>query len=582
MDCGTEDPPTSIVPPAESDFSKVIFTNVPKFYAPKTDVRCQFCKEENFVTSPKDWIGIFKVGWKTTREYFTWISARTSEDNTVLFTAYYLPKDDEYYQFCYVDQNGEVRGASIPFQFCYNIPEDEDDILMVTTEMEIMMKNEENAELKEVVKKLTEENSALQEKVSSLQNENQSQAVRIQNLQDDLLSSAEKIQRLETENMEQTVQIKYLKDGSEVMNKTIQSLDIDLQMQRNQEEKLLSEIKEMEKSKDNIQEEKKHFEKLQIHVKSLEEKTKKLELELKLYKEKEQTFLSDREQMEKSLQKSEAEKHFFQSENMAKQKVVENLTRTVNQCKEETVKLKAELELQTCTLEKEKKQKENLRESLDKQIKRALDLEQNMKQKIEKLKCAEKTMADLSKQVDSLKAENEDKMKQMGVLHITIANLEGEVNRVKDENKNKMEAERKAAVEKMQDLEQQVAQQKDACREQGEEIFTLRNALELREEEIRDMQNVMKDNRAQKDNLHSNLLDRGPTTSMTPSQSLMFGNPYEGNYASFSREHGSSSTSRRPSSPLECPVCGERFLARDHQILADHVLCHLDEGEARS
>lgn len=49
-----------------------------------------------------------------------------------LSEAYYLPKDDEYYQFCYVDQDGVVRGASVPFQFR---AETEDDILVVTTQV---------------------------------------------------------------------------------------------------------------------------------------------------------------------------------------------------------------------------------------------------------------------------------------------------------------------------------------------------------------------------------------------------------------------------------------------------------------
>lgn len=49
-----------------------------------------------------------------------------------LSEAYYLPKDDEYYQFCYIDQDGVVRGASVPFQFR---AETEDDILVVTTQV---------------------------------------------------------------------------------------------------------------------------------------------------------------------------------------------------------------------------------------------------------------------------------------------------------------------------------------------------------------------------------------------------------------------------------------------------------------
>ncbi|XP_069809272.1 calcium-binding and coiled-coil domain-containing protein 2 [Dendropsophus ebraccatus] len=595
MDCEAEDPPTSIIPASESIFSQVVFTNVKKFYPPKTDVQCDFRTEESLDFNPKDWIGIFKVGWKTTSEYFTWISARTKVDNSVLFKAYYLPKDDDYYQFCYVDQNGEVRGASIPFQFCYNIPEDDDDddILMVTTEMEMMKKNEENAELKEALEKLKEENSSLKEKLSSLQNENQAQAGRIQNLQDDPTRSTETIQRLETENMELSVQVKNLVDENERMKETIQSLNIDLQMQRNQEEKLLSEIKEMERLKDDIQTEIKHLEELQIHIKTLEEENAKVKSELNLYWEKEEKFLSEKEELEKVLEKSMAERHHFQNEAVAKQKVVETMTCTVNQCKEETVKLKAEHELQAYTLEKEKKQRENVRQLLDKELRKVLDLERNLELKTEKLRSAEEMQDSLHRQIESLKAENENKLKQMGALHITIANLEGEVKRMKGEFK--MEAERtrqnetglrtklRSAEEAMNSLELQLAQQQDVSREQGEEILTLRSALELREEEIQDFKDIHRNDRITLDELHSRLLGRGPTSSTSPDQSLIFGNPYEGNVPRFSRGQGplSGAASGRPPSPLRCPECDQTFSPHQRQIYEDHVMCHEAENEAR-
>lgn len=49
-----------------------------------------------------------------------------------LISAYYLPKDGENYQFCYVDEDGKVRGASTPFQFC---SKSEEDMLIVTTQV---------------------------------------------------------------------------------------------------------------------------------------------------------------------------------------------------------------------------------------------------------------------------------------------------------------------------------------------------------------------------------------------------------------------------------------------------------------
>ncbi|PIN99396.1 hypothetical protein AB205_0121070, partial [Aquarana catesbeiana] len=87
-----------------------------------------------------------QVGWQNTKEYYTWVSLSTSVENQVLFKAYYLPKDDEDYQFCYVDQNGDVRGVSIPFQFKEDDKENE--IVIVATVEEIENMNEQNKQLK--------------------------------------------------------------------------------------------------------------------------------------------------------------------------------------------------------------------------------------------------------------------------------------------------------------------------------------------------------------------------------------------------------------------------------------------------
>lgn len=55
---------------------------------------------------------------------------------------YYLPKDEtEFYQFCYVDSSGQVRGASTPFSFrktaehSLDSVSQDDDLLVVTTQV---------------------------------------------------------------------------------------------------------------------------------------------------------------------------------------------------------------------------------------------------------------------------------------------------------------------------------------------------------------------------------------------------------------------------------------------------------------
>lgn len=54
---------------------------------------------------------------------------------------YYLPKDEtEFYQFCYVDGTGQVRGASTPFCFRESAAQNtesflDDNLLIVTTQV---------------------------------------------------------------------------------------------------------------------------------------------------------------------------------------------------------------------------------------------------------------------------------------------------------------------------------------------------------------------------------------------------------------------------------------------------------------
>ncbi|NXW60577.1 CACO2 protein, partial [Eurystomus gularis] len=181
MDETSNEPPASTVPVDSCHFSQVVFNNVEKFYVLGGDVTCYYTLTQNIVPHGKDWVGIFRVGWKATREYYTFMWAPLPGDThgdamvqqQIQFKAYYLPKDDEYYQFCYIDRNGVVRGASIPFQFR---AESEDDILVVTTqgeveEIEQQNKNlhQENEELKATCAHLQQQNSDLQEELKRTQ-----------------------------------------------------------------------------------------------------------------------------------------------------------------------------------------------------------------------------------------------------------------------------------------------------------------------------------------------------------------------------------------------------------------------------
>uniref|UniRef100_A0A671GCB7 Calcium-binding and coiled-coil domain-containing protein 2 n=1 Tax=Rhinolophus ferrumequinum TaxID=59479 RepID=A0A671GCB7_RHIFE len=219
MEDPIEDPPTSAVLLDHCHFSQIIFNNVEKFYVPGGDVTCYYTLTQHFIPRRKDWIGIFRVGWKTTREYYTfmWVNLPTdlksesTKQQEVQFKAYYLPKDDEYYQFCYVDQDGVVRGASIPFQFR---PENEEDILVVTTQEELETLKSINKKLEQKVKEQEDswEAELLQLRVQNqkISSENEQMEFKVDQLQAQLLTQEKQMEKLVQGNQDKTQQLEHL------------------------------------------------------------------------------------------------------------------------------------------------------------------------------------------------------------------------------------------------------------------------------------------------------------------------------------------------------------------------------------
>ncbi|XP_006741524.1 calcium-binding and coiled-coil domain-containing protein 2 [Leptonychotes weddellii] len=266
-----EDPPTSAVLLDHCHFSQVIFNSVEKFYVPGGDVTCYYTLTQHFIPRRKDWIGIFRVGWKTTREYYTfmWVTlpidlnSESAKQQEVQFKAYYLPKDDEYYQFCYVDQDGVVRGASIPFQFR---PENEEDILVVTTQGEV-------EEIEQHNKELCKENQELKDSCVSLQKQNS-------DMQAELHKKEEELETLKSTNKKLEQQVKAQKDRWET----------ELLQLKEQNQKMSSENEKMGVRVDQLQAQlstqEKEMEKL---VRGDQDKTEQLE---RLKKENSQLLLT--------------------------------------------------------------------------------------------------------------------------------------------------------------------------------------------------------------------------------------------------------------------------------------------------
>nr|XP_055114436.1 calcium-binding and coiled-coil domain-containing protein 2 isoform X4 [Symphalangus syndactylus] len=296
MEKTIEDPPTSAILLDHCHFSQVIFNSVEKFYIPGGDVTCHYTFTQHFIPRRKDWIGIFRcslneiiqlfitpdtgsiwhqVGWKTTREYYTfmWVTLpidlnnKSAKQQEVQFKAYYLPKDDEYYQFCYVDQDGVVRGASIPFQFR---PENEEDILVVTTQGEV-------EEIEQHNKELCKENQELKDSCVSLQKQNS-------DMQAELQKKQEELETLQSINKKLELKVKEQKDYWET----------ELLRLKEQNQKMSSENEKMGIRVDQLQAQlstqEKEMEKL---VQGDQDKTEQLE---QLKKENDHLFLSLTEQ----------------------------------------------------------------------------------------------------------------------------------------------------------------------------------------------------------------------------------------------------------------------------------------------
>ncbi|KAJ8347126.1 hypothetical protein SKAU_G00285270 [Synaphobranchus kaupii] len=103
------------------------FRNVGRSYFPQSRVDCHYTLSPQHSWASSDWIGLFKVGWTSVRNYHTFVWALVpgdyKEGNSanccVHFQASYLPRaGPEAYQFVYVDAKGTVCAHSSPFAFC--------------------------------------------------------------------------------------------------------------------------------------------------------------------------------------------------------------------------------------------------------------------------------------------------------------------------------------------------------------------------------------------------------------------------------------------------------------------------------
>ncbi|XP_072139311.1 tax1-binding protein 1 homolog B isoform X2 [Mobula birostris] len=269
-----------------SNFAHVIFQNVAKSYLPHAPLECHYTLTPYIKPHPKDWVGIFKVGWSTARDYYTFLWSQVPENYAegisytrhVIFQGYYLPNDDgEFYQFCYVTHKGEIRGASTPFQFRVPSPTDDlltmeddtsSDMLVVTTkthflEQKIEMLLKEKEELLKAKSGLEEELRQLYERIEKFDKEIHHEKEicdQIKKDYKDLFQSSEalKIERddIEKKYKEDAARITQLEEDIVTANQKAIAKETELDSVKHKLRRLLAEKEQLELQLKNEKDEK--------------------------------------------------------------------------------------------------------------------------------------------------------------------------------------------------------------------------------------------------------------------------------------------------------------------------------------
>ncbi|XP_022338134.2 uncharacterized protein LOC111133771 isoform X2 [Crassostrea virginica] len=149
------------------EFAAVVFQRIPETYPADAHIECRYTITPDLSPSSRDWVGIYKVGWMTTRDYYYYEWAQTPTgyeagkeiDTSILFPAHKLPGEDgEFYQFCYVTSAGQIRGASTPFQF--KNPSADDFVELDDEETNMLVIRSKTLVLEENIEKLKSEQEA--------------------------------------------------------------------------------------------------------------------------------------------------------------------------------------------------------------------------------------------------------------------------------------------------------------------------------------------------------------------------------------------------------------------------------------
>ncbi|XP_016411770.1 tax1-binding protein 1 homolog B isoform X4 [Sinocyclocheilus rhinocerous] len=453
-----------------SNFAHVIFQNVGKSYLPHAALECHYTLTQFIKPHPKDWVGIFKVGWSTARDYYTFLwsplpdnyTEGTAVNRSVVFQGYYVPNDDgEFYQFCYVTHKGEIRGASTPFQFRTNSPTEEElltmedeggsDILVVTTKASY---------LEQKMEQIQQEKKELLENLDLLQKE-----------RDELIDEKNRLQNEYEQERESSAQLR--KDVQE-LQLSAQSLQEEREVVKRRMEESTARLLQLEE--DLIGVTQKGLQK-ETELDCLKDRVKKLTLEKEALECQLKNEKDEKELYKIHLKNRELENTKLSAELQMLKSVDVNKENTIAQLKEELTRVKS------CLAEKEKQHHQLLANSSPSGESKAL--REQIRQKEEQLQATQQ-------QANMLKAELRDSSNARDRSMADLYRIRLEAESLK---KGQMEARAECSrlekqLEEMRNSTQQEAQCKEseglAIAELQKEIEDLRLRLQMAAEHYKD------------------------------------------------------------------------------------------------
>ncbi|XP_052434160.1 tax1-binding protein 1 homolog B isoform X1 [Carassius gibelio] len=452
-----------------SNFAHVIFQNVGKSYLPHAALECHYTLTQFIKPHPKDWVGIFKVGWSTARDYYTFLWSPLPDNYTegaavnrsVVFQGYYVPNDDgEFYQFCYVTHKGEIRGASTPFQFRANSPTEEElltmedeggsDILVVTTKASY---------LEQKMEQIQQEKKELLENLNLLQKE-----------RDELIDEKNRLQK----------EYELERESSAQLRKDVQELQLSAQSLQEEREEVKRRMEEstarlLQLEEDLIGVTQKGLQKeteldcLRDRVKKLSLEKEALECQLKNEKDEKELYKIHLKNRELENTKLSAELHMLKSMDVNKEN-------TIAQLKEELTRVKS------CLAEKEKEHHQLLANSSPSGESKAL--REQLRQKEEQLQATQQ-------QANMLKAELRDTSNTRDRSMADLYRIRLEAESLK---KGQMEARAECSRMEKQLEEMKNSTQQEACKESEglavaelqKEVEDLRLRLQMAAEHYKD------------------------------------------------------------------------------------------------